>query len=159
MSPTSPLDAGGHSPYFSRRGSAAASPGVNKWSRSPNLRPTGAGSPSTGQQRQSAPPASAWGGSRTPSFSFVSATAPLTAGTTVGAGGGGSLLAASLRSSTSTGANTDGEGKTDKGKSAIKPDLGRSASPSAGADEEEMDDDMRFAIQLSLAEERSRNER
>ncbi|KAJ1036532.1 hypothetical protein NDA13_000065 [Ustilago tritici] len=124
----------GASPMLSPVGTA----GMGKWSRSPNLRPVPSPSPPAPSAVRTPQRQTAWT-SRSPSF-----TSPPAAG---GQNSAPSLLAASLRS---TPAQTDVAG--DKGKSPVR-------QPAIDGAEEEMDDDLKFAIQLSLAEERSRNER
>lgn len=86
-------------------------------------------------------PTSAWK-SRSPSFNL--------AGAAGGTSSSPSLLAASLRDQTSDDSAASKGGN--KGKAAVR-------ETDADLRQEELDDDLKFAIQLSLAEERSRNEK
>lgn len=129
-------------------GAGAGAAGVGKWNRSPNLRPVP--SPS---------PPSAWKG-RAPSFKKSSPAASAVKDPAP------SLLAASLRSAAAADeplSQPDPKGKG-PARQAEAPAWGprvREQFPPptlTGAADADLDDDLKFAIQLSLAEERSRNE-
>ncbi|SPO23971.1 uncharacterized protein UTRI_03490_B [Ustilago trichophora] len=155
---------GGVSPMFRRQSSGfgvvsptsssgispspvGGSGGMGKWNKSPNLRPI----PSP--QRQ--PTNSAWTTSRSASY-----TTP----TAAGGPSQPSLLAASLKSQQQQQSGDKGKGKSPmRNPTSVwnSDNISREEVAERGGKQEEtiMDDDLKFALELSLAEERSRNER